>query len=86
MLRILLYFIFRILEFAILAYCLMSWLVTPGSRAYDIYTKMGYYLEPMFRPARKLLSRFNFNIPVDLAPWLTMIFISLIYRVLAVLL
>ena len=86
MLQIILYVAYRILELAILVYCIMSWLVTPGSRAYDIYVKMSYYLEPLFKPAKMLLSRFNLNIPIDLSPWITMIFITIIYRILAIIL
>ena len=83
MLRLFLYLIFRVLELAILAYCIMSWFVRPGTKAYDIYVKMAYYLEPMFKPAKKLLSRFNINIPIDFSPWITMIFINIIYRIIA---
>ena len=82
LIRIILYYIYRILNLAILIYCILSWFVRPGTRLYDIYVKMAYFLEPLFVPARKLLSRFNLNIPVDLSPWLTMVFIGFIYRIL----
>jgi len=84
LIRIILYYICRLLNLAILVYCVMSWVVRPGTRAYDIYVKLAYYLEPLFKPARKLLSKFNLNIPIDLSPWLTMVFISIIYRILSV--
>ncbi len=84
MLRVIIYYAFRVLDLAILAYCIMSWLVRPGTAGFDIYRKLGYYLEPLFKPARMLLSRFNFNIPIDLAPWLTMIFASIICRILLI--
>ena len=81
LLRIVLYYFYRLLNLAILLYCIFSWFVAPGTRLYDIYVKMAYYLEPLFVPARKLLSRFNLRIPVDLSPWLTMVFIGVIYRI-----
>ena len=82
LLRIVLYYLYRLLNLAILLYCILSWFVRPGTRLYDIYVKMAYFLEPLFVPARKLLSRFNLNIPVDLSPWLTMVLVGIIYRVL----
>ena len=84
MIRIIIYYAFRVLDLAIFAYCILSWLVRPGSRAFEIYRKLGYYLEPLFKPARMLLSRFNLNIPIDLAPWITMILASLICRILLI--
>ena len=86
LLRIVLYYFYRLLDLAILLYCIFSWFVRPGTRLYDIYVRMAYYLEPLFVPARKLLSRFRLNIPIDLSPWLTMILIGIIYRILATIL
>ncbi len=85
MLRVLLYIVFRVFELAVLAYCIMSWFVRPGTQAYDIYVKMSYYLEPVFKPFRNLLSRLGLNIPIDLSPWLAIIAASILYRVLAIL-
>ena len=82
MLRLIILYAFRIVDLAIFAYCIMSWFVRPGSRGFDIYRKLGYYLEPMFKPARMLLSRFNLNIPIDLAPWITMLLLSVLCRIL----
>lgn len=82
MLSLIIYYAFRVVDLAILVYCILSWFVRPGSRAFDLYRKLGYYLEPLFRPARKLLSRFNLNIPIDLAPWVTMLLLSVLCRIL----
>ena len=82
MLSLIVYYVFRIYELAVLVYCILSWFARPGSRVYDIYVKLGYYLEPTFRPARALLSRLNLNIPIDFGPWLTIILASLICRIL----
>ena len=82
LLRLILYFVVRVLNFVILVYCVMSWFVTPGTRLYDFYVRLHNLLQPLFMPARKLLSRFNLRIPIDLAPWLTMVFLTLIYRIL----
>ena len=84
LIRIVLYYIYRLLNLAILLYCVFSWFVRPGTRLYDIYVKMAYFLEPLFVPARKLLSRLRLNIPVDLSPWLTIVFVGLIYRIIII--
>ena len=86
MLRLLLFIVFRLFELAVFAYCIMSWFVRPGTQLYDIYVKMAYYLEPIFKPFRNLLARLNLNIPIDFSPWLALIAASLLYRVLAMLL
>lgn len=82
MISIIIIYAFRIFDLAIFAYCILSWFVRPGTRAFDIYRKLGYYLEPTFKPARMLLSRFNLNIPIDLAPWLTLVLASIVCRIL----
>ncbi len=84
LIRIVLYYFYRLLNLAILLYCVFSWFVRPGTRLYDIYVKMAYFLEPLFVPARKLLSRLRLNIPVDLSPWLTIVFVGLIYRIIII--
>ena len=81
MIRLILYYFYRLLNLAILLYCVLSWFVRPGTRLYDIYVKMAYFLEPLFLPVRKLLSRSRLNLPVDLSPWLTTILIGFIFRI-----
>ena len=83
---ILLYYVYRILDLAILAYCILSWIAAPGSRLFEFYRKLAYYIEPLFIPARKILYKLRLNIPIDLSPWLTMILLGIVYRILAVLL
>jgi len=84
LLEILLYYVFRLLDLAIFVYCIMSWFVRPGTRLYEIYAKLAYFLEPLFVPARKLLSRLRIGIPVDLSPWVTMLILGIIYRILVI--
>ncbi|MBR5730484.1 MAG: YggT family protein [Firmicutes bacterium] len=80
--RLALYWFWRLLDLAILVYCIMSWIVTPGSRLYRFYYKLGCYLEPLFVPVRKLLGRLRLSLPIDLAPWITMILLGFVYRIL----
>ncbi len=83
-----LYF-YRFLNIVILVYCIGSWFVSPGTRLFDYWRKLGYFLEPLFRPARavlELLRRLLRNIfprmgtiPVDFTPWLTVILLEVIF-------
>ena len=86
-----LYYFYRVLNITILVYCIGSWFVNPGTRLFDYWRKLGYFLEPLFRPARALLEllksllrkvfpRIDY-IPIDFTPWLTVILLEFIFRI-----
>ena len=81
-----LYGLFRLLELAVFAYCILSWFVRPGSGLYNVYAFLARILEPMFVPARKfqywLMRRLNINIPIDFSPWITLLVLDLIFDIL----
>ena len=83
--RTVLYLIFRVADLAILVYCIGSWFIRPVSRAYDYYYKLARIVEPMLLPVRKLMYRLGLNLPIDLSPWITMILLGFIYRILVML-
>lgn len=87
-LQIALGYFFQIINYAILIFCIGSWFVRPGTGLYDFWRKLGYFLEPLFRPAKFLLSRLRFmrSIPVDFSPWLTVILLGFVYNAVMVLL
>ena len=78
-----LYYLYRLIDLAILAYCILSWFARSNYKLYQIYQWLGRFLEPMFVPVRKLMYRLNINLPVDLSPWITMILLGFVYRILA---
>ena len=80
--RAALYYFYWLLDLAILVWCIMSWIVTPGSRLYGFYYKLGSYLEPLFVPVRKILYKLRVDLPIDLSPWITMILLGFVYRIL----
>jgi len=82
MLRIILYYFFEVLYFAILAYCIGSWFVKPGTKFFELWMKLRYFLDPLFYPARFILSKIKFlrTVPVDFTPWLTVILLNFVYR------
>ena len=85
-----LYYFYRAISIAILVYCIGSWFVNPGTKLFYWWRKLGYFLEPLFRPARvvmELLRRLLRQIfpnmgtlPLDFTPWLTVILLELIFR------
>ncbi len=87
-----LYYFYRALNIAILVYCIGSWFVSPGTRLFDYWRKLGYFLEPLFRPARALMEVLrrlirrifpNFRpLPIDFTPWFTVILLEIIFRAL----
>ena len=82
LIRVTLYYVYRAADLAILVYCIGSWFITPQSRAYEYYVKLARIVEPILLPVRKLMYRLRINLPVDLSPWITMILIGFIYRLL----
>lgn len=81
-----LYICIRILNLAILAFCILSWFARANQKVYYIYSKLGYYLWPIMGPARWLLSKIPINIPIDFSPWLTIILANLVYNLIVKLL
>ena len=85
-----LYYFYRALNIAILVYCIGSWFVNPGTRLFDYWRKLGYFLEPLFRPARALMDLLrgllrrvfpNMRpLPIDFTPWFTVILLEVIFR------
>ena len=77
-----LYLIYRLLNLSIFVYCILSWIAGSNYKIYKIYMWLGRFLEPLFVPVRKLMYRLNLNLPIDLSPWITMLLLGLVYRVL----
>ncbi|MCR5010022.1 MAG: YggT family protein [Clostridia bacterium] len=84
LIRTALYLVFRVADLAILVYCVASWFVRPGDRVYDLFVKLARIVEPVLYPVRKLMYRLGIDLPVDLSPWITMILLGFIYRLLVV--
>ncbi len=81
MLILVLSYLYRIIYYAILVYCIGSWFVAPGTKLFYYWQKLGYYLDPLFRPARFILQKLDlFRIRIDFTPWLTIILLNLVYQ------
>jgi len=75
------YYFFRVINIAILVYCIGSWFVRPGTKFFMYYRKLGYLLDPLFRPARTLLNKLGaYRLGIDFSPWLTCILLNFVYN------
>jgi YggT family protein len=80
------HFFAQLLIWVLIGRAILSWFVNPyTSNRMGNLAKIYYFLmqvtEPMIRPARKLLSRFNTG-PLDLSLFVTVIFIVILERIL----
>ncbi len=74
--------VFYVFELLIFARCILSFLPI-----YNQFTELVYKItEPFLAPCRKLLERFNYNLPVDFSPIVLILILNvvqqLVYRIL----
>ena len=83
-LSIAIYYFFRVLNIAILVFCIGSWFVRPGSKLFYYWRKLGYLLSPLFYPAQFLLNKLHITerLGIDFSPWLTVILLDIVYNML----
>ncbi len=75
--------IYQLLDFAILAYVLLSWFVRPGTKLAEVYMFLARILEPVMGPIRRIMQPLTYRIRLDFSPWVTMILLSFVYRLLS---
>ena len=78
-------FILQVLFWVLMARAILSWFANPyrmgaGHPLVRIYMFLGKLTEPLVKPARRLLSRFNTG-PLDFSVFITGIFIIILQRV-----
>ena len=67
---------FYLFELLILARCILSFLPV-----YNQFTQWVYKLtEPFLAPCRKLVDRFNFNLPIDFSPVILILILNLVQQ------
>ena len=72
------YFI-RILSYALLIYCVLSWILPPYHKVMRIAER---FVDPMLRPIRSLLFRFFPRMPIDFSPLALSLLLQLASRLL----
>lgn len=74
---------YEILDIVILVYCIASWFIRPGTKVFYFWRKLDYFLSPLFYPARFILSKFRITerLGIDFTPWLTLILLRFVYRI-----
>ena len=72
----------RVLQLAVLAYCLMSWF--PSLRGSKFFQTLGRILEPFAAPFRGISAKIRqlTGIPLDLSLWLALIALEILERIL----
>ncbi len=75
----------RVVIYMLLGRAILSWFINPytanpNSFLYKLYGLLTSLTEPLVRPARRIMSRFNTG-PVDFSLFLAIIFIMVLQRV-----
>lgn len=68
----------QLISLAMLAYCAMSWFVSPYNRFYQALSQL---LAPLLNPFRRLQRRLT-GIPMDFSPILALFALQLVYGIL----
>lgn len=65
----------RLLEFALVAYCVLTWFMPRSSR---LLQTLGRFFEPFLRPIQGLLARLTGGLPLDFSPIVLALIIQLV--------
>ncbi len=72
------YYAFYLIEMLIFVRCVLSFLPF-----YNKFTEFVYKVtEPLLSPCRKLIDKFNFNLPLDLSPIIALLILQFAQRLL----
>lgn len=67
----------RIIRYVILGYCLLSWILPPTNRFYELLRNLAWpFIAPFRGIAQKLMMRSSFRI--DLSPWFALLALELV--------
>ena len=72
--------VFRLFNYAIWAYVILSWFANTNQNLYRFYRKLAEFFEPLLYPIRKLLMPLTYKIHVDFSPYVLAILASCVYR------
>ena len=76
------YFVYRIMSTVVLVYVILSWISGMHPTLAKIYYMLQGVLEPLLRPIRKLLWPLTSRIGLDFSPYVLILILGLIYRIL----
>lgn len=72
----------QIIYYALLAYCLLSWILPPHNKVMMFLSRV---TDPLLRPIRSLLFRFFPRLPIDLSAIVLFLLLNLLNQLLGVL-
>ncbi len=75
-----LYYFTQVIQYMVLVYVILSWFSKPGGRTYFLYQKLGELLNPLFMPFRRLTQGVTMRTGLDFTPFLLIIALSMLYR------
>lgn len=75
------YFVYRIMSTVVLIYVILSWISGMHPTLAKIYYMLQGVLEPLLRPIRKLLWPLTSRIGLDFSPYVLILLLQLIYRI-----
>ena len=77
------YFVYRIMNIVVLVYVLLSWVAGMNPTLAKAYYFLAGILEPLLKPIRKLMWPVTRKIGLDFSPYILIVAMGLIYRILA---
>ena len=75
-------FVFKIANYAVWAYVILSWFYRSNETLYKIYSILAKYIEPIIRPIRKIMMPITMKIGLDFSPYVLCLVLSFVQRLL----
>lgn len=72
---------FRLFDYALWIYVILSWFARSNRTLWTIYCKLGEFIEPLLTPVRRLMEPITYKIGLDFSPIILAMIMSLLYSV-----
>ena len=72
---------YRIFNIALWIYCIMSWFRFNNATLWNVYNKIGDFVEPALAPIRRLMEPITYKIGIDFSPVVLIFILNLIYSI-----
>lgn len=72
---------FRLFNYALWIYVILSWFARGNAGLYNIYCKLGEFVEPLLSPVRRAMEPVTYKIGLDFSPIVLAMLMSFAYSV-----
>lgn len=72
---------FKLFDYALWIYVILSWFAQGNAGLYNIYCKLGAFVEPLLSPVRRAMEPVTYRIGLDFSPIVLAVLMSVLYRV-----